>query len=127
MQAKQQAGKPRVVLIDDHAQSNRVMMIALRMHGFTCKAVETVADALAAMGSFRPDVVLLEWASRFERHVDRARRIRERAVETGRSLAIVVVTHEPERPPADVLAMVDGYLTKPVRLEQLEEAILKLA
>jgi two-component system, OmpR family, response regulator len=117
---------PRVLLIEDHALSNRVMTLVLRMRGFSCKAVTSETQALAAIEDFKPDVVILEWANRWDREVERAARIRAHARAVGVPVAIIVVTHEVARPSADVLGNVDGYFTKPVVLESLEQAILRV-
>jgi CheY-like chemotaxis protein len=118
--------KPRVLIVDDHALSNRAMTLVLRMHGFPCIAVTSEVQALASIEEFRPDVVILEWAKRLEREVEQAARIRGRARASGQTIAIVVVTHEATRPCAEVLGNVDGYFTKPVVLECLEQAILRV-
>lgn len=116
--------KPRVLIVDDHTLSNRVMTLVLRMRGFPCMAVTSEAQALASIEEFRPDVVILDWAKRRDRDVEQTARIRRRAQAGGQTVAIVVVTQEIARPSAEVLGYVDGYFTKPVVLESLEQAIL---
>lgn len=118
--------KPRVLIVDEYAPSNEVMVIALRSRGFDCLAVTCEALALASMEAFRPDVVILEWASRMQRDVDKAVRLRTLAQATGRTIAVVVVTYESELPPAEARASVGAYFTKPVELDSLEKAIEKL-
>lgn len=119
-------GRPRVLIVDDHVLSNRVMTLVLRSRGFPCVAATNEAHALVLVEEFAPDVVLLEWASRTDREVERAARIRRLAAAGGRSVAIIVVTHEPVCPPSEILGNVDGYFTKPVILERLEQAILSV-
>lgn len=118
--------KPRVLIVDDCTLSNRVMVVALRIHGFPCHAVTSEAAAMKAIDEFRPDVVVLEWASRTERRVDQAARLRSHARASGRRLAVIVVTQEYEHPTAIELAALDGYFTKPVALEKLEETIVSV-
>ena len=118
--------KPRVLIVDDNALSSRVMTLALRAHGFSCFGVASEADALKYIDAFETDVVILEWADRAERRVDEATRIRVHARAAGRSVAIIVVTQEFERPSNEVLGVIDGYFTKPVVLETLEQAIVRV-
>lgn len=117
--------KPRVLVVDENALSNSVMTLALRVHGFPCFGVASAADALTYIDAFEPDVVILEWADRVERRVDEATRIRFHARAAGRSVAVIVVTQEYERPSTEVLGSLDGYFTKPVVLESLEQMIIK--
>lgn len=119
--------KPRLLIVDDHAGSNRVMTLVLRMRGFPCVAVTSEAQALASLEEFRPDVVILEWANRMGREVEQVVRIRGSARAGGYAVAVVVVTHEHARPSLEVLGTVDGYFTKPVTLESLEQTLLRLS
>ncbi len=115
--------RPRVLIVDDHEGSNQVMTLVLRLRGFPCVAVTNETRALAIIEEFRPDVVILEWASRMDREVERATRIRRAA---RNKLAIVVVTQEPAAPCPQVLATIDGYFTKPVVLDSLEQTLLRV-
>lgn len=112
--------RPRVLIVDDHALSNRVMTLVLRIRGFQSIAVTSEAQALVSIEEFQPDVVILEWANRHGRTVEQAARFRRLA---GRRIAIIVVTHEATKPGVEVLGHVDGYFTKPVALESLEQTI----
>lgn len=95
---------PRVLIVDDHVMSNRVMTLVMRSRGFPCIAATNEAEALVLVEEFRPDVVLLEWANRMNREVERVARIRSLAAAGGRSVAVIVVTHEPVCPQARSLA-----------------------
>lgn len=117
------AEKRRVLIVDDDARSSEAMALVFRLRGFPCIAVASEAHAFASMEDFRPDVVILEWASRTKREVERARRLRAFAEARGRTVTIIVVTHEITLPPADALSSVGAYFTKPVVLERLEQTI----
>lgn len=118
--------KPRVLILDDDALSNRVIVLALRMHGFPCHAVTREVDALAAIEEFDPAVVILEWADRMQRRANEVARIRAHAASRGRSVRIIVVTFEHLPPSPELLDTLDGYFTKPIMLVNLEEMILRL-
>lgn len=118
--------KPRVLIVDESTISNRVMVLALQMHGFPSLAVTNEADAMKSIDEFEPDVVILEWAHRIERRVEEAARLRSHSEASGRALAVIVVTHESNSPSLKVLDTVDGYFTKPVVLPSLEETILRV-
>lgn len=86
----------------------------------------TEAAAVKSIDELAPDVVILEWANRTERRVEQAARLRAHALAMGHRLRIVIVTQEYETPSAAVLSAVDAYFTKPVALESLEEAIVRI-
>jgi two-component system, OmpR family, response regulator len=50
----------RVLVVDDEPNIVDVISMALRFQGFTLAAAGTGVDALAAVGDFKPDLIVLD-------------------------------------------------------------------
>ena len=50
----------RVLVVDDEPNIVDVISMALRFQGFTVESAGTGADALGAVASFRPDLIVLD-------------------------------------------------------------------
>lgn len=49
-----------ILVVDDDDQIRRAVTRILSMHGFDCRAVGTIGDALAGVAADAPDVVLMD-------------------------------------------------------------------
>lgn len=68
----------KILIVDDDEQLRAVAVRMLTTCGFDCRAAGTLADALSAITSHAPDVVLLDVALGTESGLDIHRALRER-------------------------------------------------
>lgn len=115
----------RVLVVDEHALSRKVVALMLKMSGHETLAVASVADALDSIVTFGPDVVVLEWVFRRAPEIGRglAATMRARSAELGRALNVIVASHADQPPTFLDEEEVDAYLTKPVAPQVLLLAI----
>jgi two-component system phosphate regulon response regulator PhoB len=113
----------RVLVVDDYLDSRFVMCVALTMRGHTCDHVGTAGAAIASIATFRPDVVLLEWALRDGSGVGLALRLRRASVELGLALRIIAVSSQNEPTGFSVAEGFESYFSKPVAMDQLDETL----
>lgn len=123
MQAVVHENTRRILIVDAHEPSRLVIAIHLRLRGYQCIAVASYEEALRTIDEFRPNVIVIEWATRAGRHIDLVDGLRSHAARVDAVPRIVVVTHEHEAPNASALATVDAYFKKPVDFPILEEFI----
>ncbi|MEU6488365.1 response regulator transcription factor [Streptomyces sp. NPDC046887] len=111
---------PRVLLIEDDPAVRQGTHLALRRQGHDVHAVPTGEEGLACLGTFRPDVVVLDLMLPGLSGLDVCRRIRERE-----QVAIIMVTAKGDD--VDVVigleAGADDYVIKPVRAQVLDARI----
>lgn len=119
----EQAGARRILVIDDYLDSRFVTCMALGLRGHTCDHVGTALDAVASISSFRPDVVILEWALRDGSGIGLASRLRDVAAEQGVALRVIAVSCQYERCGMCVTEGFDHYLSKPVAMDELERLV----
>ncbi|MBW7896459.1 MAG: hybrid sensor histidine kinase/response regulator [Opitutaceae bacterium] len=112
-----QAG--RVLVVDDDYRNRELLRAALEPFNYTVVDAAGGEEALALLGSVRPDVVLLDVAMPGMDGMEVCRRIRSDA--HGASLPVIMVTAHVEREErlAGIAAGANDYLTKPVDLEDL--------
>jgi DNA-binding response OmpR family regulator len=110
-------------VVDDYLDSRFVMCVALTMRGHTCDHVGTAGAAIASIATFRPDVVLLEWALRDGSGVGLALRLRRASVELGLALRIIAVSSQNEPTGFSVAEGFESYFSKPVAMDQLDETL----
>lgn len=100
----------RILVVDDDRAIRRFLRISLRGHGFSVAEAADGEEALRAINSFRPDVVILDLGLPDMDGVEVARRIRERA----QTPIVVLSVRERETDKVAALdAGADDYLTKP--------------
>jgi two-component system, sensor histidine kinase and response regulator len=118
---------PRVLIADDDPISQRVLQRLLEQLGFASECVGDGAHALEKLAAARFDVVLMDcqmpWMDGFEA----ARRIRTQEQALGRRTCIVAMTasNADEDRRSSREAQMDGFLTKPVSLEQLHDELAR--
>ena len=110
----------RILMIEDHAISRRVMCYVLGLRGHVCEAAESGRTALAAIDRFEPDVAILEWSLRDGSGRGLAQELRARSVARGRPLAIVAVSTSDEPDGFRGREGIDAYFTKPAIIEEIE-------
>lgn len=115
--------RARILLLDEHRPSLAVLKLVLTGRGHVCECVETAEEALKAMASFAPDIVLYEW------HLSRAtgrgfaRAARSIAARQHRRIVIVAISTQEEPEHFRATEDVDDYLTKPYQGDSLDRVI----
>ncbi|WP_330241492.1 response regulator transcription factor [Streptomyces sp. NBC_00525] len=111
---------PRVLLIEDDPSVREGVELGLRRRGHDLRAVATGEAGLAALGEFRPDLVLLDLMLPGMNGVQVCRRIRETS-----QLPVIMLTARGDD--FDVVvgleAGADDYIVKPARTEVIEARI----
>ncbi|MFE6667865.1 response regulator [Streptomyces sp. NPDC057697] len=111
---------PRVLLIEDDPSVRQGVELGLRRRGHELRAVGSGEAGLAALGEFRPDLVLLDLMLPEMNGVQVCRRIRESS-----QLPIIMLTARGDD--FDVVvgleAGADDYIVKPARTEVIEARI----
>jgi DNA-binding response OmpR family regulator len=109
----------RILIVDDHAPSRIAVANALTRRGHTCAAVTGACEAVAAISTFGPTVVVAEWAFRDGSGVGLAARLR---AENPR-LVLIALSHANE--PAELHDEYDEYLVKPASPDEIESAFAR--
>jgi CheY-like chemotaxis protein/HPt (histidine-containing phosphotransfer) domain-containing protein len=120
---------PRLLVVDDHPVNREVLARQLEILGFEADMAEDGAQGLAFWRTARHRLALVDLHMPVMDGLDLARAIRreEAALPDGRRTAIIAVTAnalkgEDERCYA---AGMDGFLPKPLALEQLSRALVQ--
>jgi CheY-like chemotaxis protein len=117
----------RILVVDDNADSANSLSILLSFDGHETQTAYTAADALQAIESFRPDVVLLDIGLPRMDGYEVASRVRQ--LPHGRSICLIAVTGygQPDDRDRTRDAGFDAHLVKPIDLDALERALLQRA
>jgi DNA-binding response OmpR family regulator len=110
----------RVLIFDPHDGSRTVTRLVLTSMGYECTTVGTMLDALGAIDTFEPDVVIYEWNLRSTAGYGVAARMR---AASRRALRIIVVSALDEPEGFSRREGADAYFTKPARIADVELAI----
>jgi two-component system OmpR family response regulator len=107
----------RVLVVDDEPNIVDVISMALRFQGFTVESAGTGAEALGAVASFRPDLIVLDVMLPDMEGFEVARRLgAERA---GTPIIFLTARDAPEDKIRGLTTGGDDYVTKPFSLEEL--------
>jgi two-component system OmpR family response regulator len=107
----------RVLVVDDEANIVDVISMALRYQGFDVESAGTGAEAIAAVGSFRPHLILLDVMLPDMEGFDVARRL---GAERSRVPIIFLTARDGTEDKVRGLTLGgDDYVTKPFSLEEL--------
>jgi two-component system, OmpR family, response regulator len=107
----------RVLVVDDEPNIVDVVSMALRFHGFAVETAGTGADALAAVGSFRPDLIVLDVMLPDMEGFDVAKRLGAERAAT--PIIFLTARDAPEDKLRGLTTGGDDYVTKPFSLEEL--------
>jgi two-component system, OmpR family, response regulator len=113
----------RVLVVDDYRDSRYVTCVALGLRGHTCGHVGSSRDALEAIGTFRPDVVVLEWALRDGSGIGLATRLRDVSAEHGIALRVIAASSQDEPNGLSAAEGFEAYLSKPVSMDELDDLL----
>ncbi len=106
----------RILVVDDEPAIRRAVTTNLGRHGFRIEEAETGQHALELLGSFRPDLLILDLSLPDVDGIKLIESIRERSVVP----IIVLSVRGGERDKVTALNLgADDYLTKPFSVEEL--------
>ena len=107
----------RILVVDDEGSIVDAVATALRYEGFEVREASNGRDALAAVGEFEPDLVVLDWMLPDIEGIEVGRRLRER----GFKMAILFLTAKDgvEHKVDALRAGGDDYVTKPFSLAEV--------
>lgn len=118
----------RILVAEDNAVNRHVIRRLLEKLGYTPDLVETGEDVLNALFEREYDVVLMDVQMPKMDGVEATRRIHERFPEDRRPYIIALTAHALDGDREKYLAVgMDAYLSKPVRVESLIEALREAA
>jgi two-component system OmpR family response regulator len=107
----------RVLVVDDEPNIVDVISMALRFQGFSVESAGTGADALAAVASFRPDLIILDVMLPDMEGFEVARRL---GADRARVPIVFLTARDATEDKIRGLTMgADDYVTKPFSLEEL--------
>jgi two-component system OmpR family response regulator len=106
-----------VLVVDDEPNIVDVIALALRYQGFTVESAGTGAEALAAVGSFKPELIVLDVMLPDMEGFDVAKRL---GAERGRVPILFLTARDATDDKIRGLTLGgDDYMTKPFSLEEL--------
>ncbi len=111
------SGQPRVLVVEDEALLLQTLRLTLARRGFDVEGAATGSAALAALGRWRPDVILLDLGLPDLDGIEVIRQVRDQ----GNATRIVVLSARGgERDKVAALDLgADDYLVKPFSTEEL--------
>ena len=118
----------RVLVVDDDHDACELLELGLRESGASVRAVHSVRDALEALESFRPDLLLSDIAMPEEDGYSLIRRIRARESAAGDhvpAIALTAFASQADREQALALGF-DEHLAKPTSPSDLSRTVARL-
>lgn len=118
-----EASTPRILIVDNDPGTLCVSQKLFKLHGYDTSAALCPEEAIEAYATTLPDAVILEWSFRNGLGVGLTTRLRERALQRGRTVVIVIfsVLEEPEGFQAN--ESYDDYFVKPACLTAIAHRI----
>jgi two-component system OmpR family response regulator len=107
----------RILVVDDEASITDAVATALRYEGFDVEEASNGRDALAAVMSNEPDLIVLDWMLPDISGVDVGRRLRERGFKT--AILFLTAKDAVEDKVEALRAGGDDYVTKPFSLAEI--------
>ncbi|MDX6470783.1 MAG: two-component system, OmpR family, response regulator [Gaiellaceae bacterium] len=107
----------RILVVDDEPSIVDAVSTALRYEGFEVQEAMNGRDAMAAVASFEPDLVVLDWMLPDIEGIEVGRRIRERGFKT--AILFLTAKEAVENKVEALRAGGDDYVTKPFSLAEV--------
>jgi CheY-like chemotaxis protein len=112
------ASRPKVLIVEDNSDVRRLYAIGLNQRGFEVKLAANGAEAVERIKAEKPDVVLLDWVMPLMDGGEVLHKLNENG---SRSVPVIVISGQPA--PEEIDPRIRCWLTKPVTIEELVEAI----
>jgi signal transduction histidine kinase/DNA-binding response OmpR family regulator len=121
-------GQPRVLLAEDNVVNQKLAVRLLMKQGYTVVVVNNGREALATLDREPFDVVLMDVQMPEMSGFETTAMIRQRERETGRHVPIIAMTAHTMQGDRErcLEAGMDGYVSKPIRAQELYETIEQL-
>jgi hypothetical protein len=118
----------RVLVVEDDAEGREVLAALLEVDGANVTSVRSVREALDALDTTRPDVIVSDIGMPDEDGYTFIRRLRSRAAERGGAIPVIALTgYVTPEDKARLLAVgFQAHLRKPVDPDELVVAIASL-
>jgi two-component system, OmpR family, response regulator len=113
----EQQQQHRILVVDDEPNIVDVVSMALRFHGYAVETAGNGTDALAAVTSFRPDLIVLDVMLPDMEGFEVARRLGAERAAT--PIVFLTARDAPEDKLRGLTTGGDDYVTKPFSLEEL--------
>ena len=119
------AGVLRILVVDDNRDAADTLRTLLELLGHEVRVVHGGEDALLAVPSFDPELVLLDIGMPDLNGYEVCRAIRAREGGAGRTVVAVTGWGQPQDMQSSIDAGFDQHLVKPVEIDQLVRLICK--
>jgi len=132
----QRAGPPtttlpplRILLAEDSPLNQKLAIALLRKHGHQVVLAQNGHEAVATARQNDFDLILMDVQMPLMDGLEATRRIRDRELATGRHVPIIAMTAHALKGDMErcLAAGMDGYVAKPIRAQELFEAMDRLA
>jgi CheY-like chemotaxis protein len=113
----------RVLVVDDNAQNLKLARVTLSLEGYETKTAADAEEALKALESFRPRLILMDLQLPGMDGLELTRRLKQDPAT--RSIVIIALTANAMKGD-DVEALAagcDGYMSKPIEVEALPKMV----
>ena len=119
----------RVLLAEDNPVNQRLAVLLLEKHGHSVAVAANGVEALEAFGRGAFDVILMDVQMPVMDGIECVRAIRERERGTERHIPILAMTAHAMKTDRErcLAAGMDGYVSKPIRVQELMDAIERSA
>jgi CheY-like chemotaxis protein len=117
----------RIVVVEDDALSLEVLCQALEYYGASVAGASGVPEARALLARGIPDVVLTDIHLGSDTGVALLEWLRTRPQRAVAELPVVAITAYPTPPDSEMPRAFDAWLTKPLMMELVRDAILRVA
>ncbi|MFA6142599.1 MAG: response regulator [Candidatus Omnitrophota bacterium] len=113
----------KLLIVDDEKGITDSLKDFFMHRGFSVKTANSGEDALAAVKADRPDIIFLDIRMRGISGLD----VLEKIKKTDKGIKIIMLTIHEEKEITDKAKALgaDEYITKPFRIDYLEEVVIK--
>lgn len=125
--AAPQPAAPMILVVEDYANNQRVVLAHLKKMGYAAHVVENGQEAVEAIrtGGSLYQLVLMDWQMPIMDGLEATRRIRDLEAQAGRRVPIVAMTANAINGDRErcLAAGMDDYLSKPIQRDELKHIL----